>query len=338
MTEDTQSGRSEGLRNIINPLPFTYERTFDPSVASFHEWRVSPVSSLGKKNEPRTDERIVQMVTDRRENQDWYTSYYWRRKGLPQEQVEIDVNGKGVTVYNFDRGSWFDEEHIKLATSVLGKFTSRFPSVLDKVSWILVDDIQLTSAFGDPENYPTNGGALREFSAFQLYPRGMELIPHRVEAVTNFTGTLTHELTHLIASEFEDEWKDKFKWAGCLDYPEDWELRPTPEGQDRKFYNKKTGEMSPQNQFPLEPDQCVNYYAKQNMSEDICESMVAYLFDPELLRRISPDKFRIFQGHDAGLPIPNITSSVVPQSEIRLPEIKPEVIHYYIKEPQAPTK
>lgn len=35
----------------------------------------------------------------------------------------------------------------------------------------------------------------------------MEFFPHRIESATNFAGTLTHELAHLIQSQFEGEWK-----------------------------------------------------------------------------------------------------------------------------------
>ncbi len=93
--------------------------------------------------------------------------------------------------------------------------------------------------------------------------------------------------------------------------------------------------MSPQGQFPLQLDQCVTYYAKQNMNEDICDSMVAYIYDPNLLKTISPDKFAILEAHDAKQEKPAVTVNRVAKDQLALPEVKPETIKYHIKEPAA---
>lgn len=69
------------------------------------------------------------------------------------------------------------------------------------------------------------------------------------------------------------------------------------------------------------------------MGEDICESMVAYLFDPDLLKRVSPDKFEILEAHDKGGSRPEASVYRVPKEEVKLPEIKPETVYYYVKEP-----
>lgn len=95
--------------------------------------------------------------------------------------------------------------------------------------------------------------------------------------------------------------------------------------------------MSPQGQFSLQPDQCVTHYARQNMGEDICDSMVAYIYDPDLLRTVSSDKFDILAGHDAKKAHSKVATKRVSKEEIKLPEIKPETIHYYIEEPEVPT-
>lgn len=83
--------------------------------------------------------------------------------------------------------------------------------------------------------------------------------------------------------------------------------------------------MSINGEFSLQPDQCVNYYAKQNMEEDICDSMVAYIYDPQLLQGVSPDKLNIFQKHDAKQPLPQVTSKRMK---------KEEIVNYFIQEPE----
>jgi len=322
-------------KSILAPLPFTYERINDPKLAQFQEWRVSPVSFVDEENLQRTDEEIVKMIKKEREGKDWFTSEYWRSKGIPQEQIELQINGRAITIYNYNKKKPFTDEHIQRAQRVFQEIAAHFPQILQQIRWILIDDIQQPSMFGDPEKYPLNGYALTGWQAFRLLPRGMDLIPHRVSATSNFEGTIAHETTHLIQKDFEPEWRGKFKWDYCSDYPNDWEVRPTPNGEEQRFFNKTTGEMSPQGQFPLQPDQCITYYSKQNMGEDIADSMVAYIYDPDGLRKISEDKYNILRSHDAKQPTSTTSAKRIPSEEIHLPEVKPETVYYYIKEPVA---
>ena len=258
MPEELQQTPDTFQRETIPVLPFTYVRTYDSEKAAFQKWRVNPVQIVGvRPNKPLTDDEIVESVKRDKEFQAWYTFESFRKKGLPAEQIEFTVDGRQITVYNYNKDKPFTDEHIERAQRVFQEFTARFPKIMDHLRWILIDDQQLRSAFGDPENYPTNGEAHSYWQAFQLYPRGMELIPHRIKAATNFDGTLTHELTHLIQGDFEGEWREKFAWAYCIEdeYRDDWEMRPLPEsdlyGHKEGLFNKKTGERSPQGQFPL---------------------------------------------------------------------------------------
>lgn len=315
----------------ILTLPFRYELTTDSERASYREWRVSPVVFEGEQNKPRTDEEIVESVRKQHEAKEWYTQEYWRGKGLPSEQLEFTINGRQITLYNFNSEVPFTDEYITRTQRVLNQFATRFPETLDELRWVLIDDIQPSSLLGDEELYPTNGTAMREYRAFRFMPKGIKLSPHRVEAASNYEGTLVHELGHLIQGKFEKEWREKFKWNYCFDHDEDWEVRETRSGE-RKWFNKQTGEMSPQGQFPLQPDQCVTAYARQNMGEDICESLVAYIYDPELLKRVSPDKFEILRIHNSQEKPPTTSVRRIPQEEIALPKIKPETVYYFIQE------
>lgn len=157
----------------------------------------------------------------------------------------------------------------------------------------------------------------------------MATIPHRIQSASNFEGTFVHELGHLIKNQFEGEWRRKFQWVHCLDNEEEWEIRKAPNGENRWFH-KKTGEMSPQGQYPLQPDQCITDYARQIIDEDICDSLVAYIYESEKLKEVAPDKFAILESHDAKQKvIPQISIQKVPKSDIRLPEIKPETIKFF---------
>lgn len=211
MTIETATGfnpEKSSPQEQIPDLPFRYERTMDAGQAEYREWRISPISFPGKDNEPRTDAKIIEMIRQEREGRDWFTSEYWRSKGIPQEQIEFQVEGQSITVYNWNKDKAFNDEHIQRAQRVLGQLSSRFPQITDQIRWILIDDKEEASAFGDPEKYPLNGYALRSWRAFRLLPRGMELIPHRVEKASNFEGTFVHESTHLIQQQFKPEWSE----------------------------------------------------------------------------------------------------------------------------------
>jgi len=318
----------------LEPLPFTYQRTFNPEQARYKQWRISPVSIVGKKNEPKTDAKIIESVRQQRESTDWFLSDYWRKKGIPQEQIEFQVGEQPITIYNYNHEKPFTDDHLARMQSALTELTSRFPQVIDKIRWILIDDMAHASGYGDPEKYPLNGNAMHQWQAFRFLPRGTELMPHRIHATSNFEGTFVHEMTHLIDKDFKQEWEEKFKWDWCSEYPDDWETRATPDGTEKKFFNKQTDEMSPQGQFSLQPDQCITYYARQSMIEDICDSMVAYVYDPDLLKTISEDKYEILSKHDARASAPEISAKRIAKQAIKLPEIKPEIVRYFIEEPK----
>ncbi len=322
---------------VLPSLPFKYERTSDPDIAQFSERRISPVRVVGgQENEPRSDEAILERVRKDREARDWFTEEYWRVKGEPHEQVEFEIDDKNITLYNWNNEASIDEQHIKRLESAILQLVSHFPNALDKIRYILIDDKNDRSAFGDSQKYPFNGEALPQWNAFRFLARGLSLEPHRISSATNIEGTFVHEASHLNQGDFEGEWvKKNKKWEYCIDHPEEWELRLPPDGEAKKWFNKQTGEMAPQSMFPLQPEECVTYYSKLSPDEDICESVVAYIYDPELLKRVSPDKFSILENKDAKRALPQVTAKKIPSDEIKLPEIKPETVYYYIREPEA---
>lgn len=215
-------GSKTATKEQLPPLPFKYERTHAPEQAAYRERRVSLMSFEGVPNEPKTDQEIIEMIKRKREEKDWFTSEDWRGKGLPEEQIEFQVNGKSITVYNWNKEKPFTDEHIQRAQKAFQELASRFPQITDQIRWVLIDNKQEASAFGDPEKYPVNGHVMRGRGAFQLLPRGMELMPHRVAKASNFEGTFVHESTHLIEQEFKPEWKQQFKWEQCIDHKDEW--------------------------------------------------------------------------------------------------------------------
>lgn len=318
----------------LPPLPFTYERTLNPKIASYEEWRISPVSFDGKANLPRADNQIVGMVKEQREMKDWFLTEDWRKKGQPSEQIEFSINDSPITLYNWNNNNSFTEEHIVRTQHVLQELASRFPQIVEKLRWILVEDYQEPSLLGDPDKLPASGQAMLKWKAFRLFPRGMSFEPYRMPPIPHFDWTLAHEFSHLIESVFSSEWSKQFKWEYCWEHPQEWESRASPDGKGKRFFNKNTNEMSPQGRFPLQPEQCVSDYAKQTADEDICESVASYILKPEKLQEVSPRKFEILKEKDAKKDKPEISARRVPKNQIKLPEIKPETVYYFIKEPE----
>lgn len=333
-TNETRALLPENSDNL-SALPFKYERTEDISRALFVEKRVNPVLLNGKPNLPKTDEDILQDIRDQQENKAWYTNEYWRKKGVPKEQIDFMVGNQPITVYNWNGENLVTDEYAKKIQEALEQLAVHFPQAIDKLRWILMDDVQAPSAFGDSKKYPFNGVSLKDWAAFRFFPRGISLIPHRIEKTTNVEGTLVHEVSHSIEDNFFEEWKQRYRWEYCVDHIDDWESRLPPEGDVKRWFNKQTGEMAPQSQYPLQPEECVTDYAKLSREEDICDSIVAYIYDPDLLKGISPTKFDILRGHDAKRLKPVVSLKRVAKEDIRLPEIKPETIYYYIKEPKS---
>lgn len=335
--EPKQDIPSDEIDDIESPseLPFKYERVFNDDEAQYKIWRTSPLlMGEGDVNSPKSDLEILDDVKKKNENKHWYTSEEWRGKGMPEEQIEFQINENPITVYNFNSEISFSDEHILRTERTLKELVSRFTEILEKVQWILVNDIQPPSLLGDDQHFPTNGRSIKDDKAIVIMPRGMEFFPHRISSTSNFEGTIVHEIGHLLFTKFANMWKEKFQWAFCGDNEEEWEVRKAPNGKD-KWFHKLTGKMSPIGQYPLQPEQCVSEYAQIHMEEDICESLVAYIFDPEKLKEISPEKFAILKSYDTsetkGV---NVNSRKVAKTDINLPIVNPETIKYYIEEPK----
>ena len=118
-----------------------------------------------------------------------------------------------------------------------------------------------------------------------------------------------------------------------MDNTERFKFKEVSPGK-KQWCDKNTDQTFPSGKFPFEDYGFVSFYAQLNQSEDICESMVAYLYAPEWLQQISSKKYNIFKNIDANLQSPEVSVTRVDKDKIKLPEIKPEIITYYIEEPK----
>ncbi|HOR01818.1 MAG TPA: hypothetical protein PKZ92_00990 [Candidatus Woesebacteria bacterium] len=313
-------------------LPFSYIRVNDPAEAMVSEKRISRNIFSGVVL-PKTDEEILSKIKSHMERREWFMANEWREKGQPDEQISICVGNKAIELYNYNKASLTDE-HLAVLQRVFTQFGSHFPQLLDRLNYILIDNKQPESIWGDEDKYPLNGLAMKEWQVFKFSPRGVNTaIPHRLQFVSNFEGTGAHELTHFIEDLFSSAWQENFKWGYCMDNTERFKFKEVSPGK-KQWCDKNTDQTFPSGKFPFEDYGFVSFYAQLNQSEDICESMVAYLYAPEWLQQISSKKYNIFKNIDANLQSPEVSVTRVDKDKIKLPEIKPEIITYYIEEPK----
>lgn len=318
------------IRNELPPLPIEYVRVFDEKGADYIERLIPRVVFTDIPPRTRTPAQALEDIRKMNEEKQWYTEKYWREKGVPHEQINFRVNDKPIVVYNYHGSLKFSDEHIQKTHKAFEVFFSKFPQAIDRMKWLLIEDAQPDSLLGDEQQYPTNGHAYREQQMFKLYPRGMEFFPHRIQKASNLEGTIVHELTHLIDAEFREEWEKKYQWGRCWQdrYKDAWESRKTNSGH-KKWFHKVTGWMAPQGEFPLQPDECITEYAKQNVFEDICEGVVAYVFDPDGLMRVSECKYDMISHHDRKTTA-HVQYERVPATDISLPAVEPQTVRYYL--------
>ena len=313
------------------PLPYSYVRVSDPSSAAFVEKRKFGFVINGKSIPPRTDEEILAKVKNDTEKREWYMAEEWREKPLPQEQIKIQVGDKNIDLYNYGETKLSDD-HLAILNRLFQQYGSHFPQLLDQLNYILIDDKQPNSVWNDENKYPLNGLAMKDWKAFKFSPRGIDTtLPHRLQFVSNFEGTGAHEFTHFIESVFAEKWHENFTWDWCMDETDRFELRESSPG-NKQWVDKQSGEAYPSGIFPHKDEGFVTHYARLNQSEDMCESMVAYLYAPEWLNEVSPTKYQILKSADANLPMQEVMVTRVNPEDIKLPEIKPETFTYYIEE------
>lgn len=215
-------------------------------------------------------EEVYRKVREKTERQNWWFQDRWREKGLPHEQVIVESEHGGIEVFNW--GPKLEQRHLDSLTKVIGIFANiRNGEALKRTQYILIDNNQtknpLTGKVDDSNGY----GAVYD-KALTLYPRALKDIDCRVTGVPNFQGTVTHELTHGLTQEIENEWSKAFEWE-WLDEP----IILNPETRAHTIRQTR------------QPERCVDDYAKINPNEDICESMVAALWKPEAL---DPEKYQ----------------------------------------------
>ncbi len=211
-------------------------------------------------------ERISAESLRRIQENRWWLWEYWEAKGLPNEQVELDDGEHQVTLYNY--GEPIEQTHLDQIKRILGIFSGIGDGLVFKeFKYILIDPVQ---GMNDKSGEPTNGYGPINSLAVTLYPNAFRPIPNRVtDKITNLEGILAHELTHGIHNQLIDGEMVLNLWIKAVGWGITEDRRVLPGGAISIW--------------ETDFSKCVTDYAKSDPDEDICESMVARLFEPEKL-------------------------------------------------------
>jgi hypothetical protein len=206
----------------------------------------------------QSPEEVESILKKQLVDKNWWLQEYWQSKSV-QEQIVIKFGESEISVYNY--GESLKQEQIQSIESILQSFsTLKKSNALKNINAILIDDIQ---GVNQNTGEDLNGyGALDK--GLKLYPNSLKPIDHRVANVSNLEGTVIHELSHGIGENIEQQWRKEFGW------------------KPRENREKMTGDAYSY-EYTVAPENCVTDYARINAKEDLCESMVAALKNPEIL-------------------------------------------------------
>lgn len=183
--------------------------------------------------------------------------------GEPKEVLELNFFGKKIVVYDFYR-EMSDGQERMMANSFVDLAKINNGRLVEKINYLLIGNKRKTNPHdGDQQN----GTAYDDI--IECYPAFLDNPNHRIKGVNNLEGTIIHESTHLLCrmdNLLTKEWQNQFNWK-----KHDDDVIKKPSGG--MTYWEYVGDRS----------RLINDYAGIVMEDDICESMVAVLRNPESL-------------------------------------------------------
>ncbi|MES2970961.1 MAG: hypothetical protein V4702_01405 [Patescibacteria group bacterium] len=306
VSHEADSGQPFGP-NQVQLIPIT-----QPEEADFVLSRQSLMSFSGQPPKIFSDEDLRGQLERNIKSVYWVLDpKYQNREASQQWRFEIDGEGS-VDVFNLTTETEFTQEHADIFTATLAKFKRHFPFATDQLETVLVDDTLPPSFYGDPRNFPTHGYAVSSQRLMQLTPLGLGFHPYRRSQmdIPTFQATFCHELAHIagLDSKLSGEWFS----AGY------------------RWYSSPTKGIEIVADIPNKPEECVSDYAQLKGQEDICESVVAYLLQPELLRAKSPRKYNILGSIDQYDKTEPVSVVGQEQPSVKMPTL--EAVRFFIDE------
>lgn len=189
----------------------------------------------------------------------WREADYWKRKEITYQAI-YESGDWSVEVVGFNGMKLILEQEREIAEFFRGT-PGGFARNNPYVKAILLDD-QLMP--GEPEE-PGLGSYFGNF--IRLTPKPLKGGEYRVGSVSILKGVLAHEFTEALIYRSEGK---KFieKWANLFGFEKD---------EKGKFTVCRS------------PERCITEYARSGANEDICDSIVAFLYNPETLDETKAD-------------------------------------------------
>ncbi len=253
-----------------------------------------------------SEDEIIKKAQEEVKRKSWWLEDYWQEKGIPIEQFIIKINGVGFEVYNYGEKLTEAQVHeMNRTLDILSQTEGQKPR------YVLIDN---KNTLNIQNNEDERGYAKRIQNAIILRPRAMSNEPHRIPNTSSLVGTLIHEFGHFLQQnpQLQNEWIKRFGWK----------ILSSEEMRSRYPKQFETQQES----------RCVTDYAKFSQDEDICESLVAAIRQPEILDK---EKLDFIIDKFLNGKLPNIESAKEferkSSEEVTMP-LTPEKIKYRIKE------
>lgn len=228
-------------------------------------------------------EDIITITVDTREAYQDPLTKHLKELGTSLWQRKVEIGGHELSLDNYNPDFEFTNGHEQDLLEYITRIREVSPLILEKFKRIVFDNYQPNSRY-DSDEHPFNGTLLPD--GVLLYKNGQRRdLLHRTGSVTNFQGTVAHEGFHFRNEEYKNYWRAAFGWHQCYEYPEQWEMI-----ENRRFKNRKTGDIAENGQFTKHPELCVTAYARQAWDDDYADSGVVALFEPEKLEDLCSSK------------------------------------------------
>ena len=220
-----------------------------------------------KSNDPSINSVQDQAKEDLGWEHWWLNELLVDRFGPLQEKVLVKLGDHSIYIYNF----WQEltEDDLTRIKQALITFSRYVPESVADLEDIVIDGKQaVNSNNGEPKNGDwLSGRASAHYKTLRLFPNAFKDRVHRVtDKVNNLEGTIIHELGHSINKKVDVDWSREFGWRMV----DSKDIRELPGGEKSSYICDM-------------PERCVTEYARANESEDVAESFVAYICDPEKL-------------------------------------------------------
>ena len=209
------------------------------------------------------------------------------------DRATVTVDGTSIEVLYHLPGESIDHEQLDQIQNILsqiGKLSPESLKVVQKIFVVPEDERQ------DIGGYGKNGRVLRRtidhhYTAIMMTKRGWNAeIEHRIPGVTNFAGTFTHEMAHIIQDQIPTVLNGftrsiGYHWIRDFDttikkivLSPGWSVETDKNGIDKYLFHEETGIKSKTGRVPVDLEGLPTSYAGFDSSEDFCESFVAWFF------------------------------------------------------------